>query len=551
MADTNLPQRADAKPRPGLVLAERYELHRLIASGGMAEVWEGVDQVLERPVAIKVLHAHLAADESFTTRFRSEALAAARLRHPSIVAIYDTCQAGDLLAIVMELVRGRNLREYLDERGRLDPVEVVHIGADVADALTTAHRAGVIHRDIKPANILLCDDGRVMVTDFGIAKVHDSTDMTNTGTMLGTVKYLAPEQVEGEKVDGRTDIYGLGVVLYEALCGRPPFVAEGAAATALVRLHQDPPRPSTFRADIPPALEQALLIALARSRDVRFTNAASMRQALTDPRVLAPATPRQHVATSTPVEDPTTLAAPPTATEPTPDRSSTAAPSGATPWPRAGREAPGHVPGTAPVPTPTAAPAHARPRRHWLVPAIVAVVVLAASGLAALLIARSQAGDVNLGGAASGVDDPSSSSTVALTATGVIDPAGDGEHDDEVGYATDGDPRTSWRTETYRERDFGGAKDGVGLILTTDDRVELDHLSVVSESRGWSAQIYVADQASDDRRDWGDPVTSATDIGGDVRFALGGAKGSAVLIWITELGTQPNRVAINEVTASR
>ncbi len=542
MADTNLPQRAESTPHPGLVLSERYELHRLLAAGGMAEVWEGTDRVLERPIAIKVLHSHLAADESFTTRFRSEALAAARLRHPSIVAIYDTCQTGGLFAIIMELARGRNLREYLDERGRLDPVEVIHIGADVADALTTAHRAGVIHRDIKPANILLCDDGRVMVTDFGIAKVHDSTDMTNTGTMLGTVKYLAPEQVEGEKVDGRTDIYGLGVVLYEALCGRPPFVADGAAATALVRLHQDPPRPSSFRPDIPPALEQALLMALARSREVRFTNAAAMRHALTDPRVLAPAPAPQPDRTPTPVDpDHTTVTpAPVPAPGPTPER----LPPGATPWPRAG----GSSPAASAPRQPTSAP---RPRRHWLVPAIVAVVVIAAAGLAALLIARSQAGDTDLGGAPSGADSTTSPEAVALTGFAVIDPTGDGEHDDEVGFATDGDPRTSWRTETYRTRDFGGAKEGVGLVLTTGDPAALDHLNVITESQGWSAQIFVADKPSQDLADWGPPVTSATGIGGEVRFALDGATGSAVLIWITELGTQPNRVAINEVTAAR
>ena len=155
----------------------------------------------------------------------------------------------------MELVRGTTLRDQLDGRSMLDPREVAHVGAEVADALAAAHRAGLVHRDIKPANILLCADDRVMVTDFGIAKIRDDTDHTQTGTMLGTVKYLAPEQVRSEPVDGRTDIYSLGVVLFECACARPPFSGDNPAATALARLHQRAPRPSQLRPTIPPGLE--------------------------------------------------------------------------------------------------------------------------------------------------------------------------------------------------------------------------------------------------------------------------------------------------------
>ncbi len=191
----------------------------------MAEVWQAGDEVLGRHVAVKILHPHLAADQAFVARFRTEAIAAARLHHPSIVAIYDTCHEDGLEAIVMELVRGTTLRDQLDGRSMLAYAEVVHVGAEVADALAAAHRAGLVHRDIKPANILLCADERVMVTDFGIAKIRDDTDHTQTGTMLGTVKYLAPEQVRSEPVDGRTDIYSLGVVLFECACARPRSAA--------------------------------------------------------------------------------------------------------------------------------------------------------------------------------------------------------------------------------------------------------------------------------------------------------------------------------------
>ena len=200
--------------RSGSVLAGRYRFERRLAVGGMAEVWEAHDQVLDRPVAIKVLHPHLAGDQTFVERFRREAIAAARLTHPSIVAIYDTHSSDDGdEAIVMELVRGISLRRHLDDEGRLPAAEAVHIATRVAEALETAHRAGLVHRDIKPANILLCDDERVMVADFGIAKVTDA-DHTTEGTVLGTAKYLAPEQVQGTAVDARTDLYSLGIVLY-------------------------------------------------------------------------------------------------------------------------------------------------------------------------------------------------------------------------------------------------------------------------------------------------------------------------------------------------
>src|SRR3954463_12314876 len=204
----------------GRVINGRYRLDRLVASGGMAQVWDATDEVLARRVAVKVLHPHLAADESFVARFRREAVAAARLSHPSIVSIYDTCSDDGCEAIVMELVDGSTLRELLDERKWLEPGQAVTIIAEVADALETAHRGGVVHRDVKPANILLSSDGRVLVADFGIAKAG-AADLTTTNTTLGTAKYLAPEQVEGNPVDGRADVYALGVVLYETLCGRP------------------------------------------------------------------------------------------------------------------------------------------------------------------------------------------------------------------------------------------------------------------------------------------------------------------------------------------
>src|SRR5581483_4827749 len=210
------------------MLGGRYRLVAPVARGGMAEVWEAHDEVLSRPVAVKVLQPHLAADEIFLERFRREAVTAARLAHPNVVATFDTGLDCGTAYIVMELVRGRNLRQLLNDEGRLEPWLAVAIGRQVADALAYAHQAGLVHRDVKPANILLVEDEwgsvRVKVTDFGIAKAGaGSGDLTRTGIVLGTPKYLSPEQIKGLEPDARADLYSLGVVLYEMLTGVPPF----------------------------------------------------------------------------------------------------------------------------------------------------------------------------------------------------------------------------------------------------------------------------------------------------------------------------------------
>jgi serine/threonine protein kinase len=267
----------------GRLIGGRYRLEALLARGGMAEVWEATDQSLGRAVAVKLLHPHLAEDEGFRRRLRAEAVAVARLVHPNIVAVHDVCSedAGD--AIVMELVRGRTLRSYLDERGRLEPVEVVHIGSEVAAGLSCAHRHGLVHRDVKPANIMLSDDGRVLVADFGIAKILDSADVTATSTLLGTAKYLAPEQVEGRAVDARTDVYALGAVLYECLCGRPPFERDSPSATALARLTAAVEPASTRAPGVSATLDPVLGRALARAPADRYPSASDLRSALLTP----------------------------------------------------------------------------------------------------------------------------------------------------------------------------------------------------------------------------------------------------------------------------
>lgn len=268
--------------RAGDLLSARYRLVSPIARGGMAEVWEAEDERLGRRVAIKVLHRHLAGDTVLLERFRREAVAAARLMHPGIVATFDTGRERDSAYIVMELVRGKNLREVLDGRGRLTVPEALDVARQVAEALGYAHQAGVIHRDVKPANILLVRNDRgdmeVKVTDFGIAKAGHASgvDLTRTGIVLGTPKYVSPEQVRGDHVDGRTDLYSLGVVLYEMLVGAPPYSASSDMATAMAHLNERIPRPSSTVRSIPGSVDRLVVELLAKRPDRRTQSAADL-----------------------------------------------------------------------------------------------------------------------------------------------------------------------------------------------------------------------------------------------------------------------------------
>lgn len=286
-------------PGVGRVLSGRYRLVAPIARGGMAEVWEGYDEVLSRPVAVKVLQAHLAADGVFLERFRREAVTAARLAHPGIVATFDTGLDEGTAFIVMELVRGQNLRQWLDSFGRLEPWQAVAVGRQVADALAYAHQAGLVHRDIKPANILLVEDEwgglRVKVTDFGIAKagMEAGADLTRTGMVLGTPKYLSPEQIRGADPDPRADLYSLGVVLFEMLVGTPPYVGDTDMATALAHLGDKVPKPSSSVRGLPGGLDRVVVDLLAKSPDRRVQSAVDLRRRLDALGPLAPpAVPR-------------------------------------------------------------------------------------------------------------------------------------------------------------------------------------------------------------------------------------------------------------------
>jgi serine/threonine-protein kinase len=262
------------------VFTNRYEIQRHLARGGMAEVYVARDLLLDRPVALKVLFPELSADQTFVERFRREAQAAANLNHPNVVSVYDWGEEGSTYFIVMEYVDGPTLRDLVRQEGRLHPTRAADIGADIANALSFAHRNGVIHRDVKPGNVLITRTGQVKVTDFGIARAaRDSAgeNLTQTGTVMGTATYFSPEQAQGQAIDQRSDVYALGVVLYEMVTGRPPFQGDNPVAIAYQHVQETPIPPAQLNPDVPPELQAVILRALAKRPDDRYPTANDLR----------------------------------------------------------------------------------------------------------------------------------------------------------------------------------------------------------------------------------------------------------------------------------
>nr|MDT0662794.1 Stk1 family PASTA domain-containing Ser/Thr kinase [Micromonospora sp. DSM 115978] len=266
------------------LLGGRYQVGELLGYGGMAEVHRGRDLRLGRDVAIKMLRTDLARDDTFQMRFRREAQNAASLNHPAIVAVYDTGEeiapTGETLPfIVMEFVNGRTLKEVLAAEGRLMPRRALEITADVCAALEFSHRHGIIHRDIKPGNVMMTLNGQVKVMDFGIARALASgaTTMTQTSAVIGTAQYLSPEQARGEAVDARSDVYAAGCVLFELLCGHPPFVGDSPVSVAYQHVREDPPSPSDINRDVTPPIDAIVLKALSKNPLNRYQSAGEMR----------------------------------------------------------------------------------------------------------------------------------------------------------------------------------------------------------------------------------------------------------------------------------
>lgn len=503
---------------PGRVLGERYRLDRELARGGMAAVWIAEDPLLSRRVAVKLLLPQLAVDEALRTRFRNEAIAAAKLTHPGIVATYDTGDDDGLAYIVMELVEGKTLRGMIDQRQRLPVQQAVDITSQVADALEHAHRQGLVHRDIKPANVLVQPDGRVKVTDFGIAKAAGGDDLTRTGTVVGTARYLAPEQVNGGLVDGRADVYALGLLLYEMLAGKPPFAGDSDMATALARLTNAPQPVSAARPDVPRTLEDVVSRSLARDPDYRYQSAQAFKEALAPGGADAPTGPLAVPAAPSPRHPP-----------PPPPRG------------RGSREAPTSV---APRPEARAAPPRRGRRWLWLM-LIPALVVL--GGLAAYAVSNLTGDSGGGGGGGGGATPAPGAGVLPIVEASAFDPFADGvEHSDEAPRVFDGDPGTAWQTDRYNNRNFGNAKPGVGLWVRLDAPRDITTVTVTTLEGGWTGEIYVADQAGTSLQAWGPPRATGDNLGTSHPFDVKGARGQYVLVWCTHLPPS-NKLQIAEI----
>ncbi len=262
----------------GQVLDGRYTLIRRIGSGGMADVWLARDGELGREVALKVLHDNFARDQEFVSRFRREASSAAGLQHPNVVGVFDRGAVEDTYYIAMEYVEGAPLRDLIN-RGLTIP-EAVEVTRQVLAAAGFAHERGLVHRDLKPMNVLIDGSGRVRVTDFGIARAAGGSEITRTGSVLGTAQYLSPEQAQGMEVTATSDVYAVGIILFEMLTGRVPFEGDNAVAIAMKQVSEQPPPPSSINPAVPPALDSVVLRALAKDPAARYQSAAEMTAAL-------------------------------------------------------------------------------------------------------------------------------------------------------------------------------------------------------------------------------------------------------------------------------
>jgi hypothetical protein len=501
----------------------------------MSEVWVATDTTLDRQVAIKLLKASLADDPVVVERFRREAVAAAGLNHPYIVSIYDTIEADGRAAVVMELVPGRSLRNLLDESGRLGVDETLVIGRAVAAALEHAHQAGLVHRDVKPGNVLVTPEGRVKLTDFGIAKAveHSHEDLTAENVMMGTAKYLSPEQVLGFPLDGRADLYSLGLVLYECLTGKAPFTGATDGAIAIARLQRDPAPIRRSRPEVPVAVADAVFRLLARRPEDRPPTATAARA------LLVQAADGRDDATLPP------LPLPP------PNRSGAAG-----------------VARPADDDTGPGFPVRGRARA-----AIIGLAAAAALGVGAVAWAsrddrgtaavQPQGPDVvtqpggTLGSVPAtlgplGAPQPG---PVTIQAVQELDPPpGDGvENPSSLGALTDGDPATAWTTVCYESR-YLYPKSGIGLVLGLSGPVSGQQLRVQWPRGPWRASVYTAATPGAAREDWGDPVAQrGSDEPGEATFSLGDSDGRYVLLWLTQLApsdacsTNPYQGAVGEL----
>jgi eukaryotic-like serine/threonine-protein kinase len=414
------------------LIAGRYELGEVLGSGGMSSVYRAFDTLLERNVALKILHPQYLGDDDHVERFRREARSVAQLSHPNVVTVIDRGEDAGREYIVFELVDGDDLKELVERGGPLSVRRVLELGLEVGRALAFAHAQGLVHRDVKPQNVLLDADGRAKVTDFGIARSLGTASTTETGTVLGTSHYIAPEQARGERVDALTDVYSFGAVLYELLAGDVPFPGDSFLTVAMKHVNEPVPNVLDRRPDVPLRLASLVERCLAKEPVDR---PASMDEVVGELEACLADLDAKEDGEATMI-----------------------------------------------VRTPAAAPPRRRRRRERrrvpLLPLLAAALVAAAL-VGGYLLVRD---DDGAGSAAAG--------PVQLQGIASYDPDGDEEeHSERVQDATDQDPSTYWTTETYQ----AFSKPGVGLVLDAGKPSEPEQLAVTTDTPGFTAEIRAGD----------------------------------------------------------
>ncbi|HXV33714.1 MAG TPA: protein kinase [Gaiellaceae bacterium] len=485
----------------GELIVGRYELEELVGEGGMSTVYRAYDTVLERRVAIKILHEHFSRDPEYVERFRREARAIARLAHPNVVTVIDRGEWEGRQFIVFEHVAGENVKAVIVREGPLPVDRALSLACQIARALAFAHELGIVHRDVKPHNVLLDGTGTAKVTDFGIARALDADDgLTATGTVLGTGQYLSPEQANGERGDERSDQYSLGVVTFELLTGEVPYSGDNLMALALRHVKDPVPSVRRLRPEVPECVDAVVARAMAKRPEDRFGSMETLAGALES--CLAEALEKQARGRE---EDTGVLAASPPPPAPPAPRRAPARPS---------RPEPAHAQPT-------------RPRRSGL--RIAGVLLLAAVVLVGNLLVLEilfEDGLPGLPGLGGGDPVP-----VQIEAVSDLDPFGDNqaEHPEAVPAATDGDPATFWTTEEYRSF----AKEGVGIVVDAGSRVELSRVVLLTDTPGFTALIAASNDAGADFVD----VAGSREVGRRTTFEIDtrGESYRYYVVWITDL----------------
>ncbi len=480
----------------GEVIADRYELEELIDHGGMSTVYRGHDRMLERTVALKILHAHFGDDAEYVERFRHEARAVARLSHPNIVTVIDRGASDGHQFIVFEYVEGENLKQLLERTGPLPVERVVELGIEIADALAFAHAHDLVHRDVKPQNILIDTAGDAKVTDFGIVRSLDvERGVTQTGTVLGTSNYLSPEQAAGSPVTPATDIYSLGVVLYELLTGEVPFRGDNLVVVAMKHVTEHPPDLLAQRPEAPPRLAAAVARALEKDPEQRFASMDALANELR--RV------RDELGGFD--DERTMVRGMPAVRAPRVRRGARR------PRPRIGR-----------------LPLLLTLAGIVLLAVVVAVLALGGSGHP-----KGHAGAGVTGG-------------VSLHGVGNYDPNGSPDtHANTASAATDGNSGTDWFTQRYFSPEFGGLKPGLGLVVDAGSALKLTSLTVTTPTPGFTAQIQAGSSPQGPFTDDSRPQT----VDATTTFTLNGATAEYYVVWITRL-PPGGKAAISEVTGN-